>query len=376
MLRNNLHIISFDVPFPPDYGGVIDVFHKIRKLSEQGIRIYLHCFRYGRAEAEELSRYCEKVWYYPRKTGWRSISFSRPYMQYSRRDPALLNNLLSVDAPILFEGIHCCHLLSAPELTNRVKWVRNHNIEQHYFRLLAQREHSFYKRCYYRMEACLLQKAERELEAAQGFFCISETDRAFIQRLYPNHPVYHIPGFHPYDTICSLPGQGNYCLYHGNLGHPENIEAALFLIEKVFAYTSEKLILAGKNPADKLYTAAAGHKHIEIIADPDEKSMQNLIAHAQIQVLPTFQSSGLKLKLLYALFAGRHVIANKAMLDGTGLEEACTICSDAPESFIQAIGKLMSKNFEEEDLSKRETLLHAFCNNEKNTRIMIEAWQA
>ena len=27
-----LNIVSFDVPYPPDYGGVIDVFYKIKEL--------------------------------------------------------------------------------------------------------------------------------------------------------------------------------------------------------------------------------------------------------------------------------------------------------------------------------------------------------
>ena len=27
-----VHIVSFDVPYPPNYGGVIDVFYKIKTL--------------------------------------------------------------------------------------------------------------------------------------------------------------------------------------------------------------------------------------------------------------------------------------------------------------------------------------------------------
>ncbi len=28
-----LHIISFDIPYPPNYGGVIDVFYKLKALA-------------------------------------------------------------------------------------------------------------------------------------------------------------------------------------------------------------------------------------------------------------------------------------------------------------------------------------------------------
>ena len=44
MPLKKLHIISFDNPYPPVYGGVIDVFYKIKDLHAEGYEIYLHCF--------------------------------------------------------------------------------------------------------------------------------------------------------------------------------------------------------------------------------------------------------------------------------------------------------------------------------------------
>ena len=35
-----LHIVSFDVPFPPNYGGVIDVFYKLIELKKLGVEIH------------------------------------------------------------------------------------------------------------------------------------------------------------------------------------------------------------------------------------------------------------------------------------------------------------------------------------------------
>ena len=44
----HLHIISFDIPYPANYGGVIDVYYKAKALSEKGVKVHLHCFQYGR----------------------------------------------------------------------------------------------------------------------------------------------------------------------------------------------------------------------------------------------------------------------------------------------------------------------------------------
>jgi hypothetical protein len=53
-LEKHLHIISFDVPYPANYGGVIDVFYKLKNLHKAGVKIILHCFEYGRGEQKEL----------------------------------------------------------------------------------------------------------------------------------------------------------------------------------------------------------------------------------------------------------------------------------------------------------------------------------
>ena len=39
-----LNVVSFDIPYPPDYGGVIDIYYKIKALNSAGIKIHLHCF--------------------------------------------------------------------------------------------------------------------------------------------------------------------------------------------------------------------------------------------------------------------------------------------------------------------------------------------
>ena len=55
-MDKHLHIISFTVPYPVNQGGVYDVFYKLQALQEQGVRIHLHCFDYGRGEQPELNQ--------------------------------------------------------------------------------------------------------------------------------------------------------------------------------------------------------------------------------------------------------------------------------------------------------------------------------
>ena len=76
MSDKHLHIVTHNVPFPANYGGVIDVFQKIKTLHALGVKIYLHCFTYDdRKEQPELNKYCEKVFYYKRNKSITAFSF-------------------------------------------------------------------------------------------------------------------------------------------------------------------------------------------------------------------------------------------------------------------------------------------------------------
>ena len=101
-MADHIHIVSFDVPYPADYGGVVDVFCKVKALHEAGTKVHLHCFEYGRGQQAELEKYCAEVHYYPRQEGHKGFSLQLPYIVASRNDEQLWKRLNADDHPILF----------------------------------------------------------------------------------------------------------------------------------------------------------------------------------------------------------------------------------------------------------------------------------
>src|SRR3954468_14020545 len=99
-----IHIVAFDIPYPPNYGGVIDVYYKLKALSEAGVSIQLHCFEYGRGQSVHLNDFAENVFYYPRRTAKAQLFNTYPYIVLSRSAPELKTNLLNDDHPVLMEG--------------------------------------------------------------------------------------------------------------------------------------------------------------------------------------------------------------------------------------------------------------------------------
>ena len=365
----SLHIISFDVPYPPDYGGVIDVFYKMKSLYNAGVRIFLHCFEYGRPQSTELNYYADKVYYYPRINSKSFLFNTDPYIVLSRNSAELKQNLLKDDYPILMEGLHSTYLLRDHDLKNRFVMVRTHNVEHAYYDALARSEKNIFKRYYFYNEAGKLAKYESVLKKAAAIAAISTADTAHFMHSYTG--VHYIPAFHPYDKIKIQHGRGDFALYHGNLSVGENNEAALFLVEKVFNDMPNKLIIAGNRPSSQLRKTVNSSHNVVLHDNLSFHEIERLIGEAQCNILPTFQSTGIKLKLVASLFRGRTCIVNAPMVVNTGLETLCTI-ADSPEAMKNAVSQAMERNFNNEEIKKREEILLRDFSNEKNAEKLIK----
>ena len=362
-----LHIVSFNIPYPADYGGVIDVYYKIKALHDVGVRVILHCFKYGRDEAEELEAICHKVFYYKRKKDLRDLFTKYPYIVGSRRSKKLLNRLASDQFPILFEGIHTCLYLNHPLLKNKKKAVRMHNVEWEYYLELSKVEQNKFRQFYLKQESIRLKKFEERLVFAEYIFSISPKDQQYLSSRFKTSQ--YLPAFHENENMESHIGKGNYCLYHGNLGVAENEKAALFLISEVFDDLKIKLKIAGLNPSERIIAAIENKDNIELISNPDHKALNDLIQNAHINILPSFQATGIKLKLINALYKGRHCIANSLMTEDTGLQVFCYIAND-PLYIKKGIEELMQVDFDEKIRKERKFKLTELFSNKKNILII------
>ena len=357
-----LNIVSFNIPFPANYGGIIDVYYKIKTLHQSGVKVILHCFEYERPHAPELEAVCEKVYYYKRHTGIIPNITLLPYNVYSRKSPELIRNLQQNEYPILFEGLHSCYYISDPRLKDRMKIYRESNIEHDYFRHLARAEKNGIKKAFFRIEAYRFERYQRVLSYADLMLTVSTSDTDYLQHTFPEKRVEYMPSFHSNNEITTQPGQSDFILYHGKLSVVENTQAALFLIENVFSKLTCTCIIAGMNPPSELQKAAAPYPHIRIEANPSDNRMNQLIREAQIHVLITFQDTGLKLKLLNSLFAGRHIVVNRLMTNGSGLESLCHI-ADTPDEMIRTCRELLSKPLSPELLEQRQARLFPLYSN-------------
>lgn len=374
MTEKHLHIVTHDVPWPADYGGVMDLFYKIKTLHQCGINISLHCFVNKRPPRDELRRYCSEVYYYKRVANLSRFSLRIPFIVNSRRDEALLANLNRDEDPILLEGIHCSYELFTGKLHGRTVLLRLHNAEFEYYHHLALHEGNPFKKFYYQHESRLLKRYEKLVSAKARIFAVSERDVLLYRQLFNAPDIHYLPVFLPYTIPEGKAGKGCFCLYHGNLSINENEAAAIWLLQNVFNDLQVPFVIAGKNPSQKLSFLARENPQTCLVANPTDKELQDMISKAQINILPSLNNTGVKLKLLNAVFNGRHCLVNKAGVEGSGLGLACQIAEDA-DDFKTAISYLYNIPFSAGENEQRKCVLEKiYCNRANAQKIINYFW--
>ena len=113
------------------------------------------------------------------------------------------------------------------------------------------------------------------------------------------------------------------------------------------------------------------NKNASLIANPTDNELNELIANAQIHALPSFNNTGIKLKLINALYNGRHCVVNDEAVEGSGLEDACHIGTTSM-AIPSIITQLFYHSFGEEEIGLRKKLLGQIFNNKANARQLIQ----
>lgn len=366
-----IHIVSFDIPYPANYGGVIDVFYKIRALHREGAIIHLHCFHDRRSPQPELEKYCRSVTYYPRQTGWSSQAGLDPYIVRSRRSGSLPENLSAGHAPIIFEGLHTCGFLNHKSLKDHILIYRESNIEHQYYRHLGSAERNLLRKPYFYAESMKLKYFQRILRHADIMMAVSADDAAYLEKQFPGQTIYHIPSFHGHDEPDILPGHGDYILYQGKLSVPENYRAVSYILDRIWDKHMPRLVIAGQEPPDWMRRKVNSHHNVQLMPNPTNDEMEQLIRHAHINLILTFQATGLKLKLINALFRGRFCLVNPEMLAGTGLESACQVAR-TPLEFREQVFRLSNQSFDKQDIDHRRKVLENRYSDRNNCKRLME----
>ena len=371
-MSGTIHIVCLDAPSPPDYGGAIDMYCKIKALAEVGHAVTLHYFNYNsKRNATGLEKVCKEIFTYRRGSFLQTVFSKTPYIVQSRINNELINRLNGDENPVLLEGLHCAGILPMLQSPQRVV-VRMHNEEAAYYQHLAQTEKNMLKRLYFLRESRLLFRYQHQLQKTVKLACLSETDIGTFKNQYHFQSASFIPCFIPWQELKAKSGKGEYCLYHGNMAVSENEEAAIWLIDHVFANNKIPFWVAGKGITGRLALKAKQHTNIKLLFEPTIQEIDSLIANAHINVLPSMNRTGVKLKLLNALFNGRFCITNTSGVEGSRIEKGLVV-ADKPQDWREKIELFFDQEFTD-TISQERRPLTTLYNNHRNAKLLSALW--
>ena len=366
-MSKTLNIVSFNVPYPPDFGGAIDVFFKLKSLSEAGVRIYLHTFDYGRGRPKELEKYCEKVYYYQRNRSFLNSLLLTPYIVSSRKSKELIDNLNESGAPVLFEGIHTTAPLRSKAFKSHGTFVRMHNLEQDYYYGLFRSEPNMLKKIFFWLESKRLKRYQKVLNSSDVVLSISPSDQEYFEKNLKMRSAF-VPAFHPNEEVRHLKKKGYFALYHGDLSVWDNRKAAHFLVG-VFSKLDIPFIVAGRTDDKKLLEKIEAAKNIKFMTLETQDQLDDLLQRAHVNIFWSSNASGIKIKLLNALYNGRFCLVNKPVIQGSELEDLCEVVDDQ-KSLVYKTIQLMDVEFTDEQYLHRKNKMAPYDNAENTKRLL------
>ena len=366
MQNKNLHIISFDNPYPPNYGGIIDVFYKIKALHALGFKIHLHCFVTTiPLHYEALELLTEEICFYKSSSN-PLLYFSKiPFSVVSRNNKKLLENIHKIDAPILFEGLKTTFLVQDKQLDNRFKLLRLHNIEQDYFAGIAKSEKSLFRKIAFYFESKKYNRFETIIKKFDKVLCLSHFENKYSNKKF-NNSVF-VPVFHGNETVLKLDDMGDYAMYHGDLNTSDNREVVRFLISVFNEVPDYKLVIASSDNEKFVTDLIKNNDNIEFVKFKNFDDLKAVLQNAHINISWSFQKSGTKLKLVSSLFNSRFSIINDNIIDDKSIADLCIQVANKSELILKIL-ELKSKPFT--DFEKRKVVLETVLNDERNAQLI------
>jgi hypothetical protein len=368
MPSKTIHIVSFDNPYPPVYGGIVEVYSKLKPLYDLGISIYLHCFvDVIPTDYPELKAVCTKVFFY--KTNKNPLKFLSkvPFSVMCRSNQRLLANLQLNDAPILFEGLKTAYLVHQNKLPNRIKILRMHNIEHDYFTGISASEKSYIKKFAYAAEAQKYRLFENVIAKFDEVIALSNFEYQHVLSTFGK--ATYIPVFHGNSKVEHLEGFGKFALYHGDLRLSDNLRVAQSLIELFKKIPDMELVIAGAANADLINKNIENTKNIRFVNIDKFDILKDLLRDAHINLIFSYQKSGTKLKLMTALFNSRFCIINDNIVDDQNVSALCEHANSDAEITLKIL-QLQQKPFN--DSERRREVLETYMNDNRNAQLLVD----
>lgn len=335
-------VVSGFFPYPPVFGGAIDVWERIKGLNMLGCTVDLLVtdkLNPTQQQLEILKQHIRHFFFARRKNRIGQMFGNLPLQLLSRKNLSAVEINQNYDLVIL-ESEFCWPVTLNKSITYKNIAVRVHNIESHYFKMLGKSSDSLKEKIYYKIEAFKIRKLSALVfSKADRLWFISKDDLDSVNlpgkslfMPYPINETFVKPDFK----------EGNNVVFMGSLFMQNNLFGLDWYLKNVHPYLIKAVenyhfyiigSLKEDNPEIQIKYGQLSHVSL-VINTPCLKSFYN---KAKVFINPMLHGSGVKVKSVNALVNGVPLVSTEVGVEGIGLTNDMYFHAESAEAFGQQV---------------------------------------
>lgn len=240
----------------------------------------------------------------------------------------------------------------------------HHNIESHMLLRRASKESNILKKMYFHQEGKRLENFEKKFcpQFSLNITC-SDVDTENLTEIAPDSNVVTVPNGVDLEFFKQegLVEKSNRIIFVGTMTWYPNIEAVLFLAEKLWESLKEKFPdlecdIIGANPPQKIFNLSKRFADFHVHGFVDD--VRPYIESAAIYVCPIQDGGGTKLKILDAMAMSKAIVAHPLACEGIEVEPDVNVFLATDQtSFIEKIITLLNSKNRRDSLGREARLM-------------------
>jgi glycosyltransferase involved in cell wall biosynthesis len=390
--------VSNRVPYPLNEGGTIGIYNYTRGFSELGceVTLFAQAARKHRIDMEEAKRVLGgygRFEVFPVNTdvnawdAFKNLFSDKSYNVERFYDPmyeqALIKELqqneydvIQIEGtfPALYSDVIFKHSKNAKVV------LRQHNVEFQIWERLAKNAKNPIKKWYLSLLSKRLKRFERKhLNQYAALVPVTEDDGNLFKEMGCTIPIFPSPA--GIDTEMWKPSENisPKTLYHiGSLEWMPNLEAMLWFVEEVWPEILKQdpevqFYVAGKGMPEHIKNMDVTNVHM--IGEVD--SATDFVQDKSISVVPLKSGSGIRLKILEAMSAGKPVVSTTIGAQGIEYEPNTNIViGDSATEFAHAVMRLLNDEaFDQKVRQEGRKLIEERYSNRSVVQRLIDFYQ-
>ncbi len=218
--------------------------------------------------------------------------------------------------------------------------LRAHNVEHDIWKQLAQSTRDPMRRWYLKHLSLTLAAYEREhANDYDGIACITEKDASFFKEAGYRKTLTAIPFAVEPEPLDNIEAESNSLFHIGSMDWMPNVESIEWLLSDIWPEIHKevpqvKMYIAGRNTPDRLMNYKA--EGVTMVGEvPDA---MYFIGSKQINIVPLRSGSGIRVKIIEAMSAGKTVISTTLGAQGIEYTDGKNILiANTPKEFAQQV---------------------------------------